>query len=289
MQLCKCGCGELTKSRSTEYRPGHHKRIKNRELRPKTEFCLCGCGGKPGRYSKYLPGHWAKAHPECAPKVVRKDRGPLPVCKCGCGKAVNNHRASFLPGHASRSDRKCSCGCGEWPPAHRKYVVGHHKRPELFPFNSVSEAELSWVAGFIDGEGCFSAGIRKNTYHIGYRIMVGQVCKDPLVFLKDKFGGSVVLNRAATARTSACWTWSVSGRNASRLAKQLVPYLKIKKEQALLFVLIHETLRTKGLKGPIPLSQEEVTKRHSLVAQIQGLNGRYCKRAANRKNPSPAA
>ena len=89
----------------------------------------------------------------------------------------------------------------------------------------MSNPDLIWAAGFIDGEGCFT--IAKMTHYNSHRIRltVGQSNPGPLQFLKGFFGGSLYgKNRH--------YTWEVTDAAAERVIRALRPYLKVKSDEA---------------------------------------------------------
>jgi hypothetical protein len=87
--------------------------------------------------------------------------------------------------------------------------------------------DIVYLAGFIDGEGHF---YKPNTIngrgkHYTYpRIVISQKDIKPLEWIKARWGGNIYsypnINR-----------WSIQGKRAVQLARQLQPHLIVKSEQ----------------------------------------------------------
>jgi len=94
---------------------------------------------------------------------------------------------------------------------------------------------LAYTAGIVDGEGCFWRGLCKNgegrTYYES-RLIVVQKEPEMLEWLKEQWGGHLRLaNRMSYATRRPIWRWSLNGKRCEELAKQLLPYLIVKKNQ----------------------------------------------------------
>lgn len=86
---------------------------------------------------------------------------------------------------------------------------------------------LNYVAGYLDGEGCFR--IDKSCC----RIEATGCYPESIFLLKESFGGSIY-KRKAKGKARSSWAWVLNGSPAALLAKKLAPFLKEKYEQALL-------------------------------------------------------
>lgn len=113
-----------------------------------------------------------------------------------------------------------------------------------------------YAAGLFDGEGCFSIIRSQGRYHRGARdfyyqcrAAVHMTDQDVLKALHRTFGGVFVLHRGPTDRHAASYAWRVIGVSAERVARTLLPHLRVKKAhaQALLrFREIQKIPRTNG-------------------------------------------
>lgn len=95
---------------------------------------------------------------------------------------------------------------------------------------TLSEA-LAYAAGLIDGEGCI--GTYWNSVHRNFqlRITVEMTEKVGLEHLEGLFGGKWYFKPAKTPR-KARHLWMIFNSKAENAIKQLLPYLKVKKEHA---------------------------------------------------------
>jgi hypothetical protein len=99
------------------------------------------------------------------------------------------------------------------------------------------DERLIWCAGFFDGEGCIGA------YGYNLQVTVGQKYREPLeVFLDVLQRGSIVLS----SHTYVHYVWTVSGRKAGYVLEQMLPYLVLKRPQAVLGVEFASTIGTNG-------------------------------------------
>ncbi len=126
----------------------------------------------------------------------------------------------------------------------------------------MSELDIAWAAGFIDGDGCFSSS---NT---GVFIRVAHTHKPTLDFLQKTFGGTLhEHNHGRPAHYKRVWRWAVWGDTAKEVALQLLPYLKEKKEQAAILINILDLRVGRGNKRPVEVKE----LRDSLVKKLSDL------------------
>ena len=92
---------------------------------------------------------------------------------------------------------------------------------------------IAYLAGIIDGEGCFSAIVNANgrgEKHRYAEIKVGQKDKRLLVWIKRYYQGNI-------SRMGQYYQWTLRGKKAIALAKQVQPYLIVKDQQVLRCIL----------------------------------------------------
>jgi len=91
-------------------------------------------------------------------------------------------------------------------------------------------ADLKYMAGFLDGEGCFSVTDGS------HRVQVTNTHLPSLNNLKEKFGGTVRKRSDADEKRRAAYEWYVYGESAARCAKAVLPHLREKQAQAALMI-----------------------------------------------------
>lgn len=97
--------------------------------------------------------------------------------------------------------------------------------------------KLSYLAGIVDGEGCFWRGKCKNGQGREYmesRIIVENLSRELIDWIKAEYGGTVSLHKRDKVKHPT-WQdinrWSIGGKKAEKLAGELRPYLIVKSEQ----------------------------------------------------------
>lgn len=92
----------------------------------------------------------------------------------------------------------------------------------------VSETEIAWAAGFFDGEGCIM--IIADGRGIPYlRLYIDQKVEEPIRKLHNLFGGSV-----SYSEKKKIHRLQISSTQAASALESLLPYLTVKREQAIL-------------------------------------------------------
>jgi len=141
------------------------------------------------------------------------------------------------------------------------------------------ENDLSYIAGFVDGEGSITIVISKGKYHQP-QITINNNCVDILMWIKDtlaSFGVKMSLNKS-----QRCNRISARCKQATKLASILYPYLRVKKFQAEVLMRYESTIKPQVIvhengrfKGRVPLDRVELDARNILTDSIRGANARY--------------
>lgn len=137
-----------------------------------------------------------------------------------------------------------------------------------------SSSQLAYVAGFIDGEGCFTIGVSNgktsvNPHH-HVALVVTNTNEQVINFLRETFQVGSINTRAAKKNHKQCWNWIVYGKNAVSIAEQLMPYLIVKRRAAELIIELQQT-KNKFVK---PLPPEVLAKREALRQELNAINKR---------------
>jgi hypothetical protein len=135
-----------------------------------------------------------------------------------------------------------------------------------FAFNrrDLTTEDLSWMAGFFDGEGHIDiAKYRKSNRSGGLVVSVTNMKLDGVTPFHI-FGGRVF---PASKLTNA-WRWQAYGGQAKTLLEALLPYLKLKRDTAEVAITFQNTL---GLYGKRPLPPALMRKRDALIERFREL------------------
>lgn len=97
--------------------------------------------------------------------------------------------------------------------------------------------KLIYLAGIIDGEGCFWRGQCKNGQGRKFmqsRILITNTNKDIMQWLVENFGGRIQAHNSKRIKHPTWqeyFVWALTSSKAEALALEVKPYLIIKKEK----------------------------------------------------------
>ena len=146
----------------------------------------------------------------------------------------------------------------------------------------LSETDKAYIAGLCDGEGCLTAFItrKKNQYSTIYYIQIIVVEEEPIQWLKEVTGVGYVFQRDRQKDGwQDLWGWKTCNTPACEVLEQILPYLKIKRRQAEIFLALRDRVRAMrawrvGKGNNIPMPREEWIERQKLIDEIHRLNKR---------------
>lgn len=134
--------------------------------------------------------------------------------------------------------------------------------------------DIKYLAGLIDGEGCFS--IQKRTgkqYRRGYyffpRLFIRITDKAICPILKDNFGGYITFSKSKKSNHKDAYRWTIQGKLLTGLLKDLIPHLIIKKQQANILLQFRNLITIDGKP-----SNDNLDRRELLYKEIKKLNRR---------------
>jgi hypothetical protein len=139
------------------------------------------------------------------------------------------------------------------------------------------KVDLAYLAGLIDGEGCITlgrtvrAGQRRGESRTYDSLTIVNTNRDVLLWVQEVFGGRIHANIKREQGWKTAFSWYAT--NPASVLKAILPYLKIKKRQAEIFLEFCATKRRYG-KSRIPIDVED--RRTQIVAEIRRLNQRGC-------------
>ena len=111
-----------------------------------------------------------------------------------------------------------------------------------------SKEERAWVAGFIEGEGCFtpqqSTYKGKKTY--AFRVSASQVEREPLERLQKMFGVGQIYEMPRDKPHSTCHVWMITKTGEAMTAIGMIwPYLSRRRKEQ----IWNASLKVKGFNG----------------------------------------
>jgi LAGLIDADG endonuclease len=179
----------------------------------------------------------------------------------------NREKTHCIRGHAFTSEntivRRDGRECRECVRIRNR--VGH-KPYEPAVITKPAEIDLAWVAGFMDGEGCFALASNKGKPDWNRRPMMTATQKRiaPITKLQAMFGGSI---RPAGAG-GGYFQWHLNTQEMVVVIPWLVPHLVLKKEEAEI-VLAYATTVKRSRPGRRTVGQDEIAYRQILVDRLR--------------------
>ena len=147
----------------------------------------------------------------------------------------------------------------------------------------ISPVDAAYIAGIIDGEGCI--GIYQRKPRIAYRnlspaheliIKVGMTDRGAVDFMKEKLCKSVkakikfVRPRLTTGKEiiwhNTIYCCIISGKRAAELLKAILPYLKVKRKQAILGIQFYE--QCKFIRGRAVILRRDLIQKRNKFAML---------------------
>lgn len=133
----------------------------------------------------------------------------------------------------------------------------------LDPWGEVDPYEVAWAAGFIDGEAHLSIVNSNRGNYFYARVSVSQRTREPLVRLRDLFGG--------TLHSGRLWCWSLNRREDVRRALTLMlPMLVVKQTEACLLLAFDSTIQPRGTTKLPDGVLEDRKALHAMVRDVRG-------------------
>src|SRR3990167_619389 len=118
----------------------------------------------------------------------------------------------------------------------------------------MNECDWAYLAGVIDSDGCIQASkCGRSTSHY-YQLSLHVIQKKmPIIeFLHKNFGGGISLVWRTHSKTRYYFRFVLTGVKCSELLKRVLPYLKNKREQALLGIELQSIQLPRGNSKKLP-------------------------------------
>lgn len=150
--------------------------------------------------------------------------------------------------------------------------------------------QIAYLAGLIDGEGCFYIGnVKQGKYGSGLQwhsmLKITSCDEELVVWLESTFGGAKDSRYRWTSKkkfTRPVYNWQATGAMLDYLLPLVQPYLIIKKRQCEVMLRYRLTSKNIGSKRLPPEINEQ---RSLLMSEMRNLNSRLHEHPL--KNPSP--
>ena len=136
----------------------------------------------------------------------------------------------------------------------------------------VTEAEWSYLAGIVDGEGSIYIRSQRDRWLLGYPVLnISNTNPRLMEWIKSRFGGSLAAIKpsASTFRKRVLLHLSWTGKRMEPVLEGILPYLIIKRDQAELALAARKLV---GKVGDNPVSSDVRAKREVLEEVMHILN-----------------
>ncbi len=134
--------------------------------------------------------------------------------------------------------------------------------------------KLAYVAGIIDGEGCFGMYYSKRLDRHIMTVDIYNSCLELLKWINEIFPGEYREIKAPSKKIHVNWKpqyiWRSNNNQTLQFLKDVLPFLIVKKKQCELAIKFRETF----LKRECPVSQKTREIRRSLYEEMKLLNQR---------------
>ena len=140
-----------------------------------------------------------------------------------------------------------------------------------------SQNELAYLAGIIDGEGCFYMGhVKQGKYGSGYQfhvaIKVDNTYQPLIDYLNETYGGNREYSYwKKKPNHKPVYSWYATGLMLDYICPLILPFLKVKKRQCELMIEMRKTYKNIGSKR---LPKEIIDFRLDIIKQMRILNSR---------------
>jgi len=147
--------------------------------------------------------------------------------------------------------------------------------PRVAETVTVDPTLLSYLAGFVDGEGCIVIIKTQTQYQPAYclHLEVTNCNKEVLDLFADTFKRGTVLKFKDRINWRPCWVYQSSSRQAAEILQLLLPFLRVKKNQALLGIEFQKIKSGQHRGRWHPLTSVDLRIREMFRTQISHFNG----------------
>lgn len=130
----------------------------------------------------------------------------------------------------------------------------------------MTEAKLAYVAGFVDGEGCFTL-----SNHGAITLSIINTSKTALLFVQEVLEVGTVTPRKQRVNKNQ-YLYRAYGANCIGIINKLLPYLIEKKEQAEVLLEYHSTPKTERRVGH--RGAHNIIDRESFIIRLKEMKRR---------------
>lgn len=140
----------------------------------------------------------------------------------------------------------------------------------------MSELDLAYLAGVVDSDGhiTINESKRNGVYYHGAVVGITGTRDAPHVLASSIWGGNINTHKPSNPRHRLVYLWGKTGKGAATVISDLLPYLRVKREIALVALELQEHVLCGKGDDPYPWfgpDYDPVAHRRSLRTEIAAL------------------
>jgi hypothetical protein len=168
-----------------------------------------------------------------------------------------------------------------------KQGIGQRRMWKAEEFDGLKPTTYDWcrMAAFLDGEGNMNINPindkrRKlnNGLHYQVRILIGNTNPALPVWLRETFGGNIVLRNAQkyNPRAKQTYIWSCTSARAAWILQNCLPWFLLKLAQAKLLITLQEEIDGTRQGRSRVIAPERLERRQAIKDELHKLNAKGC-------------
>lgn len=147
----------------------------------------------------------------------------------------------------------------------------------------MTETEIAYLAGIIDGEGCFFIGLFQteathNLLNYHTYIKISNTDKDLMDWIREKFGSTNNQQERKTRiskKERTIHNCQFTGKTLDELLPKIYPYLIVKKRQCEIMMRMRDTFIPHRRLQKKEISQETHDIRYQCYLELRSVNSRF--------------
>ena len=144
----------------------------------------------------------------------------------------------------------------------------------------VKDTDLAYLAGILDGEGVITIARVRPAPHVKNgnaryfaKVEVQMSDHEPIEHLARLYDRHIMVKKITANMTKQAYRVSWQAKIAAALIEQVVPYLILKRPQALVLLEFQAAMTAGGRVPGRPLTPEQITMREHYFLRMRRLNG----------------
>ena len=124
----------------------------------------------------------------------------------------------------------------------------------------LTDVELAYIAGLIDGEGCIMSSHPKNNSN-PLSLAVTMIHRPTITWLHEKCGGAIRPHTTRQANARQGWTWYLKGVRTYSLLARVASLMHTKADEALVALALGQTFWRDNVQGRVTAETLEMRRR----------------------------